>query len=53
VRLLRAGPSAMPLAQPLTTWLEATMAPLAGCPGTETPYSVSMPITRRVVMRPA
>ena len=24
--------------------------PLAGSPGTETPYSVSMPITRRVVM---
>jgi hypothetical protein len=43
----------MPLAQPLTTWLEATMAPLAGWPGTETPYSVSMPMTRRVVMRPA
>jgi hypothetical protein len=40
----------MPLAQPVTTCDEATMAPLAGSPGTDTPYSVSMPITRRVVM---
>ena len=44
------GPSAIPLAQPFTTCDEATIAPLAGSPGTETPYSVSMPITRRVVM---
>jgi hypothetical protein len=40
----------MPLAQPFTTWEEASIAPLAGSPGTETPYSVSMPMTRRVVM---
>jgi hypothetical protein len=52
-RRLREGPSAMPLAQPLTTCDEATIAPLAGSPGTETPYSVSMPITRRTLMRSA
>src|SRR5690348_4493339 len=29
------------------------MALALGCPGTEIPYSVSMPITRRTVMRPS
>src|SRR5690606_30016610 len=35
----------------LTTCEEVTIALAPGCPGTAMPYSVSMPITRRTVMR--
>src|SRR5215469_8298330 len=34
----------------LTTWDDVTIAFAPGWPGTDTPYSVSMPITRRTVM---
>ncbi len=34
----------------LTIWEEASIALAWGWPGTEMPYSVSMPITRRTVM---
>src|SRR5712692_1292395 len=35
----------------LTIWDEVTMALAPGWPGTEMPYSVSVPITRRTLMR--
>ena len=34
----------------LTIWDEVTIALAPGCPGTEMPYSVSVPITRRTLM---
>jgi hypothetical protein len=37
-------------AYPLTTWLEASMWLTPAWLGVETPYSVSVPITRRVLM---
>ena len=37
----------------LTIWDEVTIALAPGCPGTEMPYSVSVPITRRTLISPA
>src|SRR6476620_10749873 len=37
----------------LTTWEDATMGLARGCPCTEMPYSTSVPITRRTLMRRA
>ena len=39
--------------QSVTIWDDAAIAFAVGWPGTEMPYSVSMPITRRTLTRPA
>src|SRR4029450_13470994 len=41
---------AVAAAYALTTCEEVSMALAAGCPGTEMPYSVSVPITRHTLM---
>src|SRR3954462_1873170 len=44
------GPSAP--AHAFTTWLDNVVGFAVGCPGTEMPYSISVPMTRRTLMDP-
>ena len=48
-RTARLGASAT--AQAFTTWLDRVVGLAVGCPGTEMPYSTSVPMTRRTLMR--
>src|SRR6266851_260599 len=47
----RRAPAAVAAWYALTIWDEVTNALAPGCPGTEMPYSVSVPITRRTLMK--
>src|SRR3954465_10061475 len=47
----RRGNGASATAQALTTWLDNVVGFAPGWPGTEIPYSISVPITRRTLMR--
>src|SRR5215218_5753848 len=47
----RRGVGASATAQAFTTWLERVVGFAVGCPGTEMPYSTSVPMTRRTLMR--
>ena len=46
----RRGVGASATAQALTTWLDSVVGLAVGCPGTEMPYSTSVPMTRRTLM---
>ena len=42
----RRGVGASATAQAFTTWLDSVVGLAVGCPGTEMPYSTSVPMTR-------
>src|SRR3954462_228612 len=44
------GVGASATAHALTTWLDSVGGSAVGCPGTEMPYSISVPMTRRTLM---
>ena len=46
------GVGASATAQALTTWLDNVVGLAVGCPGTEMPYSISVPMIRRTLMWP-
>src|SRR3954469_24427566 len=46
----RRGVGASATAHALTTWLDRVVGLAVGCPGTEMPYSTSVPMTRRTLM---
>src|SRR3954454_4700991 len=48
----RRGVGASATAQAFTTWLDNVVGFAVGCPGTEMPYSTSVPMTRRTLMTP-
>src|SRR3954452_21892281 len=48
----RRGVGSSGTAQAFATWLDNVVGFAVGCPGTEMPYSTSVPMTRRTLMSP-
>src|SRR3954462_7050493 len=47
----RRGVGSSATAHAFTTWLDSVVGLAVGCPGTEMPYSTSVPMTRRTLMQ--